>query len=393
MLTHSNSQVLLDLLLDRLSTSSQQRLTFADYMDLVLYHPQYGYYSSGTVEIGASGDFFTSSSLGGDFGELLAKQLAEMWEILGCPNPFLLVELGAGSGLLASDILSELQQNYLDCFKVIEYIIIEQAKGLIARQQNLLKPWRDRGLKLFWKSWQEIPEDSIVGCIFSNELVDALPFHQIAIAQGHLKEVYVTHSQGRLIETIDEISTPKLREYFNLVGVDLPSDSYPEGYRTEVNLAALDWLKTVSDKLKRGYLLTIDYGYSARRYYNPQRYRGTLQCYYQHRRHDDPYINIGYQDITAHVDFSALERQGQLCGLSKIGFTQQGMFLMALGLGDRLRELSSGKYSVEQIIKRRDALHQLIDPAGLGGFGVLIQGKGLTEQERERPLKGLMQPE
>jgi SAM-dependent MidA family methyltransferase len=393
MLTNSNSQVLINLLFDRISVSSQQRITFADYMNLVLYHPEYGYYSSGRVAIGASGDFFTSSSLGQDFGELLAKQLVEIWEILGFPEPFMLVELGAGSGLLASDILSYLQQNYLDCFNALEYIIIEQAEGLIERQQNLLKPWLARGLKIFWKSWQEILDNSIVGCIFSNELVDALPVHQVAIAQGHLKEIYVAHSQGRLIESIDEISTPKLAEYFNLVDVDLPSDSYPEGYRTEVNLAALDWLKTVSNKLKRGYLLTIDYGYSARRYYNPQRYRGTLQCYFQHRRHDDPYSKIGYQDITAHVDFTALERQGKLCGLHKIGFTQQGLFLMALGLGDRLCELSSGKYNFEQIIKRRDALHQLIDPAGLGGFGVLIQSKGLSEEERGRSLKGLTQPD
>jgi SAM-dependent MidA family methyltransferase len=387
------SQPLINFIRDRIAATPDQRITFAEYMDLVLYHPQYGYYSSGTVEIGSQGDFFTSSSLGADFGELLAEQLVEIWQILGHSNPFWLVEMGAGSGVLASDILAYLKQNYSDFFKAIEYIIIEQAEGLINQQQELLKVWlEENNQKLSWKSWSDIKEESIIGCLFSNELVDALPVHQVAIASGQLKEIYVTYWEGKLTEIIDDLSTSKLADYFKLIDVNLPSDDYPEGYRTEVNLSALDWLETVSKKLKRGYLLTIDYGYNARRYYHPQRNRGTLQCYYQHRRHNNPYINIGYQDITAHVDFTALERQGELCSLQKIGFTQQGMFLMALGLGDRLCDLSSGKYHFQQVLQRRDALHQLIDPAGLGGFAVLIQSKGLTEAEKGRSLKGLTEP-
>ena len=137
-------------------------------------------------------------------------------------------------------------------------------------------------------------------------------------------------------------------------------------------------------------MITIDYGYTADKYYHPQRNRGTLQCYYQHRYHHDPYINLGYQDITVHANFTALECQGKLWELEKIGFTQQGLFLMALGLGDRLNELSSGKYNVREIFQRRDALHQLINPTGLGGFGVLIQGKGLPE--KARCLSGLDLP-
>jgi SAM-dependent MidA family methyltransferase len=152
----------------------------------------------------------------------------------------------------------------------------------------------------------------------------------------------------------------------------------------------LDWLETVVTKLKRGYVLTIDYGYNAEKYYLPSRDRGTLQCYYQHRRHNNPYANLGYQDITAHVNFTALELYGELYNLHKIGFTQQGLFLMALGLGDRLNELSSGQFSISEIFKRRDALHQLIDPTGLGGYGVLIQGKNLTESES---LQGFTVPD
>jgi SAM-dependent MidA family methyltransferase len=361
-------------------------------MDLVLYHPQYGYYSSGKVAIGAGGDFFTSSSLGSDFGELLAEQFIDIWHILGRPTSFNLVEMGAGTGLLASDILSYLQKNAPDLLAVLEYIIVEQADGLIERQQNLLKSWIENDIKISWKSWQEIPEESLVGCLFSNELVDAFPVHQIFLEKGKLKEIYVGYSQDRFIEIVDEISTPKLAEYFKLIDINLLSDAYSDGYRTEVNLLALDWLKTVATKLKRGYLLTIDYGYNAQRYYNRQRNRGTLQCYYQHRRHDNPYINIGTQDITTHVNFTALERQGELCGLQKVEFTQQGLFLMSLGIGDRLNDLSSGKFNFQQVLQRRDALHQLIDPAGLGGFGVLIQSKGLSQEEKARSLKGLIQP-
>jgi SAM-dependent MidA family methyltransferase len=388
----SNSQIIIDLLIDRINKSSQQRITFADYMNLVLYHPQYGYYSSGTVAIGSRGDFFTSPSLGTDFGELIAEQLIEIWDILGHPNPFTLVEVGAGSGLLAADILAYFQSQNINILNTIEYIIIEQAEGLIARQQALLETWQEKSIKIIWKSWQDIAENSIIGCIFSNELVDALPVHQIAIAQKQIQEIYVTYTEGEIREAIDQISTPKIADYFEFVGVNILANDYPENYRTEVNLAALEWLKTVAQKLKRGYLLTIDYGYNAQRYYNPQRYRGTLQCYYQHRRHDNPYINIGYQDITSHVDFTALERQGELCGLEKLGFTQQGLFLMTLGLGDRISDLSSGKFDLGQILQRRDALHQLIDPAGLGGFGVLIQAKGLTAEEKMRSLRGLKQP-
>ena len=149
----------------------------------------------------------------------------------------------------------------------------------------------------------------------------------------------------------------------------------------------------VGDKLKRGYLLTIDYGYPATRYYNPTRSQGTLQCYYQHRHHDNPYINIGRQDITAHVDFTALERWGDRCGLQKIGFTQQGLFLMALGIGDRIAAVSNiTGQSIQEILRRREALHQLINPQGLGGFGVLVQSKELTEEEVGQNLQGLSFP-
>jgi len=387
--SNSHSQLLLAEICDRIAASPQQQITFADYMALILYHPQYGYYSSGTVQIGARGDFFTASSLGTDFGELLAEQFFQMWEILGCSDSFALVEMGAGQGLLASDILGYLANNYPHFSEKVEYIIVEQSSRLIERQQQELSSHLERGSKVSWKAWNQIESNSIIGCFFSNELVDAFPVHIVRVDRGNLQEIYVCEHQGKLREVSDSLSTNQLSEYFKLVEIDLPSDSYPNGYQTEVNLAALPWLKTVSEKLKRGYLVTIDYGYIARRYYHPQRHEGTLQCYYQHRHHNDPYLNLGLQDVTAHVNFTALERQGERCGLQHLGLTQQGLFLMALGAGERLSELASGNFTIQQVLQRRDALHQLIDPSGMGGFHVLVQSKGLEEKEAAQTLQGL----
>ncbi|BAT52383.1 hypothetical protein NOS3756_13180 [Nostoc sp. NIES-3756] len=392
----------------RIATSPERRITFAEYMDMVLYHPEDGYYSSNAVKIGfKGGDFFTSVNLGADFGDLLAEQFLQMWEILGQPVPFYLVEMGAGQGLLALYILKYIQVQYPKLFAALQYLIVEKSPALKQEQQQRLQEF-----PVQWCNLEDIASNSIIGCFFSNELVDALPVHQFILEAGELREIYVTlqevGSRGdekvggntnflsfpnyELTETTASPSTPKLAEYFELVGINLTQGGYEDGYRSEINLAALDWLSIVADRLQRGYVITIDYGYPASRYYNPRRSQGTLQCYYQHRHHDNPYINIGQQDITAHVDFTALEKWGDRCGLAKLGFTQQALFLMALGLGNRIAALSHQQISVSELLNRRQALHQLIDPTGLGGFGVLIQSKGLTKQEVSQPLKGLTVP-
>ncbi|MEA5579403.1 class I SAM-dependent methyltransferase [Anabaena sp. UHCC 0451] len=381
----------------RIAASPQQRITFAEYMDMVLYHPQQGYYASDAVKIGfRGGDFFTSVSLGADFGELLAGQFLQMWEILGQPKPFHLMEMGAGQGILASHILNYLKLHHPDFFAALEYIIVEKSPFLKQEQQQRLQEFTVR-----WCNLPEIAPNSITGCFFSNELVDAFPVHQFTIAAGKLQEIYVTLQEDgensipdhSFIEVVGEASTPQLAEYLQLVGIDISQSAYDDGYRSEINLAALDWLGIVADCLQRGYVLTIDYGYPASRYYHPRRSQGTLQCYYQHRHHDHPYINIGQQDITAHVDFTALERWGKSCGLNQVGWTQQGLFLMALGLGERIAALSYQQQSISQMLNRREALHQLISPEGLGNFGVLVQSKGLTETQSQRSLQGLTIPE
>jgi SAM-dependent MidA family methyltransferase len=311
--------------------------------------------------------------------------------------------MGAGQGLIVQDVLRYLHRHHFECFEALEYLIVEKSPAMIAAQQQRLQKLVDSWGRLSWKTWDEIPPHSLVGCCFSNELVDAFPVHQIAIQDGQLQEIYVTLSTEdaanpfHFTEVVAEPSTPTLKEYFELIGLDVSAARYPNGYRSEVNLAALDWMDTVADRLQTGYLLTLDYGYPAHRYYSSTRSQGTLQCYYQHAHHSDPYVAIGRQDITAHVDFTALEKQGERCGLQTVGFTQQGLFLMALGLGDRIAALSHQSeadpaQSLSDILRRRESLHALINPLGLGNFGVLIQSKGLNDTQRQQALKGLTVP-
>jgi SAM-dependent MidA family methyltransferase len=365
---------------EEIKRSPEGLISFDRWMDLALYHPDYGYYASGNVKIGSKGDFFTSSSLGADFGELLAEQFVEMAKFLGNSQGFTLVEVGAGSGILAKDILEYLSDSYPDFSQNLSYIIIEQSQKLREQQRATLGGYS----RVSWQNWTDLANGSLVGCVFSNELIDAFPVHRVVIESGQLREIYLGLGEP-FQERIGELSTDRIKDYFDLVGINIPCQLYPEGYQTEVNLLALDWLEMVARKLDRGYILTIDYGYTAEKYYHPQRSQGTLQCYRQHQRHDNPYLWVGEQDITTHVDFTALQRQGEKLGLKNLGFTRQGLFLMALGLGDRLGELSRGKMDVLTVMQRRDVLHQLIDPTGLGGFGVLIQGKKVDD----KTLRGL----
>ncbi|MDX2228962.1 MAG: class I SAM-dependent methyltransferase [Leptolyngbyaceae cyanobacterium bins.349] len=390
-------QALGDVITCHITESLYHRITFAKFMDLALYHPQHGYYATTPTKIGAGGDFFTSPHLGSDFGELMAEQFGQLWQLLHCPDRFTLVEMGAGQGLLAGDVLQHLQQHYPEFLSCLSYTIIERAPALVVEQRQRLQKFVNQGVDLSWSTLETLASHSITGCFFSNELVDALPVHQVIVQDGTLKEIYVTLATGDradspFVEVIGELSTPELAAYFQRLGIDLTSDCYPDGYRTEVNLAALKWMAQVAKCLHQGYVLTIDYGYTSDRYYNPMRSAGTLQCYYRHRYHSNPYIHVGLQDITAHVDFSTLQKYGEQCGLHTVGFTKQGLFLMSLGLGDRIAALSQSTVTelqqMNEVLRRRDALQTLIDPTGLGNFGVLIQSKGVNRNEALIGLRG-----
>ena len=247
---YSNSYKLRDIIAASIQNSPNQGITFAEYMDLALYHPQYGYYGSGTVGIGSQGDFFTSSSLGADFGELLGIQFAQMWHKLDCPRPFYIVEMGAGNGVLAKDILQYLSREYGDLVSSLEYIIVEQSPQLIVRQQKLLKSLTD--INLSWKTWAEISDGSITGVFFANELVDAFPVHRIAVGKNGLEEIYLTIKDNKFTEIRGELSSSKIQKYLALLKIDLTDKQYTVGYETEVNLQALEWIDTIGKKLDQG---------------------------------------------------------------------------------------------------------------------------------------------
>ncbi|HIK44520.1 MAG TPA: SAM-dependent methyltransferase, partial [Leptolyngbyaceae cyanobacterium M65_K2018_010] len=264
-------------LCDRIRQSPHQRITFADFMDQVLYHPQAGYYTTQAAAIGPQGDFLTSPHLSHDFGELLAEQFLELWLNLGSPERFTLVEMGAGQGVMAADVLTYLQAHHAACFATLRYLIVETSPSLRAIQKKRLAPWADQ---LTWLTLDNLPDNSVTGCFFSNELVDALPVHQVILTEAGLREVYVSLGEdgARFQEEVGPLSTPRLEDYFDRVGVNWADPQYAVGYRTEAHLAALDWIQTVAQKLHCGYVITIDYGYSVERYYSRGRSQGTLQC-------------------------------------------------------------------------------------------------------------------
>ena len=357
-------------------------ITFAKFMEVALYHEAWGYYTTRATQIGAAGDFYTSPHLSAEFGVCMARQLVNCWENLGRTDRFDVVEMGAGQGIWAADILKALSEISPECNNALTYTIVERSPSLRQVQQQRLAPWvsaesNAKLAKVQWRSWDEIPIGSVQGCFISNELVDAFAVHRVTVKTGKLQEIYVTWDGDRFVEQIGDLSTPKLAEYFENLGLDLCQ--YAEGYQTEVNLNAIDWLSTVNDRLARGYVITIDYGYPASRYYSKVRQDGTLTGYFEHRPTDTPYEKVGLQDLTAHVDFTTLENHGKTLGLTHCGTTQQALFLMALGLGETIARLSQTETrSIQEINNRlaqREVLHRLINPMGLGNFLVLIQSK------------------
>jgi SAM-dependent MidA family methyltransferase len=381
------------------SIENPRSIAFVEFMERALYHPLHGYYVTQAQNIGARGDFYTSPHLSPAFGECIARQILECWEILGKPTEFEIVEMGAGQGILAADILQTIARIAPDCFNTLKYRIIERSATLqFAQRQHLnsrlVQYLETRADLVTWCDWKDLGSSSIQGCFISNELVDAFPVHQVIWQDQQLQEVYVQNQDGIPVEVFAPLSTPKLQEYFDRLNLDF--EKYPNGYRTEVNLNAIEWIQTVADRLRHGYLLTIDYGYSAERYYSPMRREGTIQCYYQHKVASNPYVNIGLQDITAHVDFTTLETCGNESGLKTVGLTSQAFFLMLLGLGDRIAQLSQTEaQNIQEINSRlhqREALHRLINPMGLGNFQVLMQSKNLSDVEENRSLQGFTLP-
>ncbi len=341
-------------------------ISFRDFMEMALYYPELGYYTSSNNKIGKKGDFYTSPNLSSAFGEMLAKQLEEMWHILG-ERKFTVVEIGAGTGLLSMDVLKCLNRNK-ELSEELGYCIVEKSPELREEQKKFL------GSSVKWcDSIQEL--SGLEGCIFSNEVVDAFPVHQVVMDE-ELMEIYVDYDDGFI-----EILKPaheELKNYFSELGVVLPS-----GYRTEINLDALKWIERIASSLNRGFVITIDYGYPSSELYQDYRDRGTSMCYHKHTANENPYEHIGEQDITSHVNFSALSRWGRRNGLEKCGFTDQMHFLMGLGIEEYLQKIQVNE--PENYLKKMLPLKTLLMEMG-ETFKILIQGKAVYCKE----LSGLM---
>jgi len=344
------------------------KITFADFMELALYHPGYGYYTSGKEKIGKRGDYYTSSDVHSVFGELIARQLEQMWRLLGS-NRFTVVEIGAGKGWLCHDILSCIKNEYPEFFEKVDYKIVEISRDLIERQSGTLKGFEE---KVSWESFSEggFSFNPIEGCFLSNEFVDSLPVHQVIVEDNCFKEIYVTTTDGVLSEKIDGLSNPELENYFKELNINLR-----DGQRAEINLKALDWVKNISLCLNRGFVITIDYGHLAEDLYSEERHRGTLICYYEHTTSENPYERVGNQDITSHVNFSSIMEEGDRCGLSTTGFVRQSNFLIALGI---LNKMNDAQGDVSKLL----TIKNLFLPGGMGDvFKVLIQHKGIDNPE------------
>ena len=354
-------------------------IPFVRFMELALYHPQFGYYmrppESGTERIGWDGDFYTSSDVHSILGQALAKQAAQIDTLLGAPGPFTVVEMGPGKGLLARDFLTAIEQQYPQLRHRLCYVLIERSPAMRALQQQQLRPWLTQPGQVTWlEDVRSLAPGSVTGLMFSNELPDAFPVHRIQMAGKDAREIFVDCQDGRFVECLKPLSHPALREQLDRLCLDLP-----DGYRTEVNLNALEWMKQVGESLDRGCVITIDYGHAAQDLYGPDRARGTLLCYYSQMTSEDPYERVGLQDMTAHVDFTSLATAGEETGLSLTGFTNQMSFLMGLGVEEMIGRLEPESREF------RAAIH-LLRPEGMGRtFKILVQHKGM-----ERPtLDGL----
>jgi len=352
-------------------------IPFAQFMDWCLYHPEYGYYRSEKTRIGKDGDYYTGPCVHPLFGHLIAKQLFQMAEILG-KETFDVVEMGGGRGFLCKDILDWAWNNLPAFYRRLRYHLIETAPHFLNEQKVSLSEYEREG-KVFWLNPEEFRNGGfeIEGCFLSNELVDAFPVHRVVFDQGSLKEIYVNQENDQLGEKCGEPSDPRIFNYFRSMGIALQ-----EGQKAEVNLGALDWIEKVGRCLKKGFVLTIDYGYLAEELYAPYRCDGTLLCYYQHRTSENPYERLGEQDITSHINFTSLIKKGEEIGLHLTGLVPQYRFLIGLGI---LQEMESLERELHEIdgLRLRLSLKHLIEPeAGMGEvFKVLIQHKGIEKPQ------------
>lgn len=355
-----------DALVDRIHAEIERGgpITFARFMELALYDEAGGYYRATTSRPGREGDFLTAPETHPIFGAAMARGLEEVWERLDRPDPFVLREYGAGTGALIVAVLERLALDRSGLERAIRYDPIEveprrldtiaERLTALGRADLLVEP--------------ALTGQPIVGAIVGNEVLDALPTHRVVARDGRLLEVLTGSRDGQFIDLETEPTTPALAARLANEGVDLA-----DGQHAEICLALDAWVATAATGLARGLMLLIDYGYPAVDLYDPARRRdGTLRAYVRQRVHDDPYRHVGRQDLTAHVDVTAVEGAAARAGLVHLGTTTQAEFLVGLGTQDLLQAIQADQTTtLEGYLELRSALMRMIDPGAMGRFRVM----------------------
>ncbi len=332
-------------------------LSFARYMELALHAPGLGYYSAGATKFGAAGDFVTAPEMGRVFGRTLARQAAQILQN-GIPD---VVELGAGSGRLARDLLAELET--LDSLPR-RYFMLETSADLRQRQHELLQ--RDIPDLAGRVEWLDAWPSSLTALVLGNEVLDAMPVHIIEVRAGGINERGVTLAGDKF--------NWEMRPATGALLAAAQALDLPPGYVTEINLAAQSFMATLATVMERGVALFIDYGFPAREYYHAQRSSGTLMCHYRQHAHDDPLCLVGLQDITAHVDFSALADAATRAGFELLGYANQAQFLINCGITDVLAATSAGDAAA--YLPQAAQAQKLMSPAEMGElFKVIALGR------------------
>jgi SAM-dependent MidA family methyltransferase len=343
-------------------------ITFARFMELALYAPGLGYYAAGARKFGEAGDFVTAPEISPLFSQCLAQQCQQVLQTIGGGD---ILEFGAGTGAMASDVLLELERlNALPG----HYFILELSADLQQRQQETL---RRRAPHLFERiEWLSVlPAPGFKGVILANEVVDAMPVHLIRFEGEEAREGFVSWEDERFVWRDGPPSTPELQQCITTLQQSLDAETFCTGYTTEINLAQRGWISSLAELLEQGVALIIDYGFPRHEYYHPERACGTLMCHYRHRAHCDPLILAGLQDITAHVDFTALAEAALESGLEVLGYTGQAQFLLATGLGERLAAVDQN--DTRRYLEITQQVKKLTLPNEMGElFKVLALGRG-----------------
>jgi SAM-dependent MidA family methyltransferase len=358
-----------------IQSNPDRRITFARYMERALYEPDLGYYRQPADRPTDTGDFLTAPETHSIFGWTVARRIEAMWAELGGPRPFDLIEYGAGSGTLALSILDgmrrhgEANQQAADLKAATRYQPVESNPYRLA---DLRERFEGAGLAglLAATGAPSIGSVPVTGVILANEFLDALPVHRFVIRGGKLLELYVAWQDG-FVEVAGEPSTPALAD--RLAGDGVRVDQLAEGQVGEISLGLGEWLRGVATGLERGYVLVIDYGHDATELYGPRRLAGTLLGYRGHRVVENPFEDPGLIDLTAHVDFTALERLAAASGFRTVSSTTQSEFLVAAGLEEELRALqSSPDLTLADYTRARSGIVRMLDPRHMGRFRVLV---------------------